>query len=293
MKKILNIMAVVLLFTSSAIFAQQESVFTFYKSHMILVNPAYAGMNHETLVTSSIRKQWTGVAEAPSTQTVSFTTPLTKNLGLGISMINDNTFIENETFVGADISYKVQMGAITDLYLGIKAGGNSYSVNTSGLRTYNVQADQSLSEISMYNPNFGIGAVLRSEKWYASLSIPRLLNTKKAVEESGYAVTRTNRPHVYLSGGYDYEISPSLVLKPSTMLRYVNGSPISIDLTAMLQIEKNFEIGGMYRTDQAYAAMTTVRLSQRFVFGYAYERSTRSTLASANNSNEFLLQFKF
>lgn len=77
------------------------------------------------------------------------------------------------------------------------------------------------------------------------------------------------------------------------MLRYVNGAPVSVDLTAMLQIEKFFEIGGMYRTDKAYAAMATVLISKRLVFGFAYEMSTRSELARARNTNEMLLQFRF
>ena len=76
------------------------------------------------------------------------------------------------------------------------------------------------------------------------------------------------------------------------MMRYVNGSPISLDFTAMLEIDKNFELGGMYRTDKAYAAMSTIRLSKRFVFGYAYEMSMQPTLAAARNTNEILLKFE-
>ena len=60
-----------------------------------------------------------------------------------------------------------------------------------------------------------------------------------------------------------------------------------------VEIDKNFELGGMYRTDKAYAAMSTIRLSKRFVFGYAYEMSMQPTLASARNTNEILLKFQF
>lgn len=77
------------------------------------------------------------------------------------------------------------------------------------------------------------------------------------------------------------------------MLRYVNGAPVSLDLTAMLQIDKTFELGGMYRTDKAYAAMATVVISKRLVFGFAYEMSARPELARARNTNEMLLQFRF
>lgn len=293
MKTFKHIILLVLFFSTSIVVAQQESVFAFYKSHMNLVNPAYAGMNNETFLTSSLRKQWTGVEDAPETQTVSYGTPVGKNMGIGFTVVNDKTFIEKETFVGADFSYKIQMDETMDLYLGIKAGGNFYNINTTGLQTYNVRADQALGSVSTFNPNFGVGAVLRKDKWYASLSVPRLLNTTKAVNEFGTAISATDRPHLYASGGYDFVLDPTFVLKPSVMLRYVNGAPISVDLTAMLQIENNFEIGGMYRTDQAYAAMSTIRLSKRFVFGFAYEMSTRPTLAAARNTNEILLQFQF
>ena len=293
MKKFQQIIVVILCFTTSIVMAQQESVFTFYKSQMNLVNPAYVGINNETLWTSSIRNQWSGIEDAPETQTLSYSTSLGKNMGIGASVINDRTFIEKETFVGVDFSYKIQMNTTTDLYLGIKAGGNFYDVNTTGLESYNIESDQALSSINTFNPNFGIGAVLKEDKWYVSLSIPRLFNTNKAKNQSGIAMSATDRPHVYLSGGYDFVLDPTFVLKPSVMMRYVNGAPVSLDLTTMLQIDTNFEIGGMYRTDKAFAAMSTFRLNNRFVLGYAYEMSTQPTLASARNTNEIILQVQF
>lgn len=296
MRKIHNILAIALLLTSSALMAQQESTYTFYRQHMNLVNPAYAGIDSVTVATSTLRKQWTGVANAPETQAVSFGTSLGKKVGFGMTVINDQTFIEKQTYVSLDVSYKLKMSETADVYFGIKAGGNFYNVNTSGLETYNVQSDPALGSINTFNPNVGVGAVYKEGPMYISLSIPRLLNAKKAKNDLGYASVATDSPHFYLSCGYDVPLNgafSSLVLKPSAMLRYVNGAPVSVDLTAMLQIEKNFEIGGMYRTDKAYAAMSTIRLSKRFLFGFAYEMSTQPTLAAARNTNEILLQFRF
>jgi type IX secretion system PorP/SprF family membrane protein len=296
MKKIQNILAIALLLISSAVMAQQESAYTFYRQHMNLVNPAYVGMDSITVVTSTLRKQWTGVPNAPETQAVSFGTSLGKKVGFGVTVISDKTFIEKQTYFSVDFSYKLKMSETADVYFGIKAGGNSYNVNTSGLETYNVQADPALASISTFNPNVGIGAVYKEGPMYISLSIPRLLNTKRATNDSGYASVATNSPHIYLSGGYDVPLQGEfsrLILKPSAMLRYVNGAPVSLDITTMLQIDKTFELGGMYRTDKAYAAMASVLISNRLLFGFAYEMSTQPTLAAAKNTNEMVLQFKF
>ena len=296
MKKIHNILATTLLLISSVALAQQETAYSFYRQHMNLVNPAYVGMDSITVATSTLRKQWTGVANAPETQAVSFGTTLGKKLGFGVTVISDKTFVEKQTFVSLDFSYKLKMSETADVYFGIKAGGNSYNVNTTGLETYNVQSDPALGSISTFNPNVGIGAVYREGAMYVSLSIPRLLNTKRATNDAGYASVATDSPHIYLSGGYDIPLNgefSTLILKPSAMLRYVNGAPMSIDVTTMLQIHKILEIGGMYRTDQAYGAMASIVISNRLLFGFAYEMSTRPTLAAARNTNEMLLRFKF
>lgn len=296
MKQIRNILATVLLLVSSIAVAQQESVYTFYRQHMNLVNPAYVGMDSVTIATSTLRKQWTGIANAPETQAVSFGTSMGKKVGLGMTVISDKTFIEKQTYFSLDFSYRLKMSETAEVYFGIKAGGNSYNVNTSGLETYNVQADPALASISTFNPNVGVGAVYKEGAMYISLSIPRLLNSKRAKNDAGYASVATDSPHIYLSGGYDIPLQgefSTLVFKPSAMLRYVSGAPVSVDLTTMLQIDKTFELGAMYRTDKAYAAMATVVISKRLLFGYAYEMSTRPALASARNTNEILLQFRF
>ena len=296
MKQIRNILATALLLVSSIAVAQQESVYTFYRQHMNLVNPAYAGMDSVTIATSTLRKQWTGIANAPETQAVSFGTSMGKKVGLGMTVISDKTFIEKQTYFSLDFSYRLKMSETAEVYFGIKAGGNSYNVNTSGLETYNVQADPALASISTFNPNVGVGAVYKEGAMYISLSIPRLFNAKRAKNDAGYASVATDSPHIYLSGGYDIPLQgefSTLVLKPSAMLRYVSGAPVSLDLTTMLQIDKTFELGAMYRTDKAYAAMATVVISKRLLFGYAYEMSTRPALASARNTNEILLQFRF
>jgi type IX secretion system PorP/SprF family membrane protein len=295
MKIVKNMFTGALLLFSGALFAQQQNTFTFYKYHMNVVNPAYAGVNSETLLTATIRRQWTGIKDAPETQAVSFGTNVGNNLGLGISIVNDKTFIEKQTSLGIDFSYKLKMSESADLYLGIKAGGNFYDVNTSGLQTYLGQSDQALSNINHFNPNVGVGALLQHEKYFVSLSIPRILNTERVKKQDGYAAVATDRPHIYLSGGYDFDLNPdaTLVFKPSVMVRYVNGAPVSLDINSMLQIQNNFEIGAMYRTDKAFAGLVDFTISKRLMLGYAYEVSTRSQMASARNSNEFFIRFKF
>lgn len=285
----------IVLLLSNSIFSQQESLFTMYSSHMNIINPAYVGVDDETFLTSSIRSQWSGIKDSPETQALSFGTPLGKNLGIGTSMVFDKTFIERQNFLAIDFSYKVIMKEGLALYFGIKAGGNFYNINTSGLQTYAVQSDPNLVNIDVFNPNVGVGALIKHEKYYLSLSVPRILNTERAKNNNGFASVATDRPHLYLSGGYNFKLNTitPLVIKPTFILRYVNGAPVSADINALLQINKNFEFGGMYRTGDTFGGIIKLRLSKRLWVGFSRELNSRAELANVKGTNEFYIQFRF
>ena len=294
MKKLQNISIALLLFISSGVYAQQESILAFYSNHLNLVNPAAVSVNGETQFTTSIRQQWTGIKDAPQTQGASFMTPLNKNLALGLSVIKDEVFIEKQTFVAIDFSYKVQLNDALNLFMGIKAGGNNYEVNTSGLQTYTEVQDPSLQSISRFNPNIGIGFYLKHDKYFISLSTPKMLDTKRAKNEDGFATAATDQAHYYFSAGRTFEVTPSIDLVPSIMVRYVNGAPFSTDFTTTAKFDDKFDLGVTYRTDRSFAGLAKLNVSKKFALGYAYEYSLRSQLLGrANGSNEFYLHYKF
>jgi len=284
-----------LILTGGSVFAQQEGVITNFMYHMNSYNPAYVGVDGETMVIATFRQQWTGVQDAPSAEAVSFGTAIGKNLGIGLSIYNSNTFVESQTFTGLDFSYRLQLSQATELYLGLKVGGNAYSVNTSGLETYNVKTDPSISSISRFNPNGGVGALLKSGKWYASLAVPRLLSTDRADNDNGVATAALAKPHLYATAGYELNLNPAtnLMLRPSAMGRYVSGAPVSVDFNAMLSFDDNFGFGASYRSDGAFAGLLNFSIKKRLLLGYAYEVSTRKELARAKNTNEFLFRFLF
>lgn len=306
MKKINYIITGALLLFSSALFSQQESLFTQYRYNMNMLNPAFAGVDNETLITSFIRKQWVGIKDAPETQTFSFGTNWRKNVGIGASLVSDRTFIEKQVTYGIDFSYKVKLNATVDMYLGLKVGGNVYDVNTTGLQTYNLVSDPALITINHFQPNVGVGMLIKKGKFFYSLSIPKMLNAERAKLERGFATVASDRPHVYMSSGYDFDVNDAktFVLKPSFLMRYVSGAPMSFDVNALLTMHKYVELGGTYRTDNAQtreglfpmntvAGMVNLHISKNITVGFVYETSTREELASSRNTNEFLLRYKF
>jgi type IX secretion system PorP/SprF family membrane protein len=291
-----NIVALVMVLATMAGWAQQETIISQYWANMNQVNPAFVGSEGVTDVVLTIRDQWSGIPEAPQSQMMSFGTTLGNNVGIGISALRDKTFIENQTYVGIDFSYKIQMGDKTDLFLGLKAGGNFYDVNVNGLETYNIMADPSLMSINEFSPNVGIGFQLKQEKWFVGVSVPRMLNTERARAEMGTTATvATDRPHLYATAGYTFDLGKSgmWTVTPMSMLRYVNGAPVSMDVTAMFKYNDKIGFGATSRTDKALGLFANFNITENIIIGYAYESSTRAQLANANNTNEIMMSFKF
>ena len=268
-------------------FSQQESYYTLYRFNMNVINPAYAGALGKNVFAFTSRRQWSSMEDAPSTLAFSYSSERENNVGLGFSVVSDKVFIEQQTFAYADFSYKLDMES-TQLYLGLKAGGNFYSADPRVLSTYSTSSDPAQQQLSRFNPNVGAGAYLRGELFWASFSIPRLFNVKR--ESDNLAVTAKDRVHSYLGGGADFAVGSGLLLKPSVLFRKVKGLPVTTDITTMLSWQNQLDLGVSYRTSSAFALLAVVSLGG-FDIGYAYETPTDSSLSQLNlKTHEIVLR---
>lgn len=274
--------------------AQQDPNYTLYRYNMNLINPAYAGADNETTLGINVRSQWSNVKGAPETQSFIFGTPMGKNVGIGVSIISDKTFIEKQTSLALDLSYQIKLDENHDLFFGLKAGFNSYNANTDGLVTYGIQEDPSLMNLNgRLNPNFGVGVHLRHDKYFLSLSVPKILSRDRLEEEDGVATLGADKKHIYLAGGMDIYLGQNVVLKPSTLLRYVEGSPLSIDLTTFLAFNDFFDLGAAYRVNESVSGMAIFKVSSGMMIGYVYESPLENSISNIDNgTHEIMLNLK-
>ena len=76
---------------------------------MSLLNPAYAGAEFKNLATFNTRNQWVSVENSPSTQLMTFSSERKKNIGIGVSFISNNFYVEKNTASYIDISYRLKV----------------------------------------------------------------------------------------------------------------------------------------------------------------------------------------
>ena len=274
--------------------AQQDPNYTFYRYNMNIYNPAFVGSSEAAEFALGIRSQWAGIEGAPESQSAIFGMPVGKNVGLGASILNDRTFIEQQTWVAIDVSYNVQLDEEHTLYFGIKGSANSYDANTQGLITYGVGQDGALMDYeSRFTPNVGAGVYLKHDRYFASLSAPKLLTPDRLQERDGNAFLGVDRMHAYLSGGYTFLLGKTLDLKTMGMFRYVDASPISVEVTGILDFGERFEFGASYRHDESISGLFLFNISNGFNLGYAYETSIQNPIDGLdNNTHELFMRLK-
>ena len=89
--------------------------------NMNVINPAYAGSKENLSFGLLYRKQWVDIEGAPSTFSLSGSSPVGKNVGIGLSLISDKIGPVQENNVYGDFSYTLNLGGERRLAFGMKA----------------------------------------------------------------------------------------------------------------------------------------------------------------------------
>jgi type IX secretion system PorP/SprF family membrane protein len=277
--------------------AQQDPHYTQYMYNMNVVNPAYAGSKESVAGSILYRTQWVGLDGAPKTGTVSVHSPVGKNVGLGLSVINDKIGPVEETNAYADFSYTLNLGGEHRLALGLKAGATFQKVGLyddigSGyVPDGNDPAFRENTSNTYFN--VGTGAFYYTQKFYVALSVPNMLKaTHLDVTDNGEELEfGSETSHYFLTGGYVFDLSSNTKFKPSVMLKSAFDVDPSLDCSANFMFYDKLEVGATYRLDDSFGAMVNFAVTPSIRIGYAYDHITSDLKGTAPASHEFMLLF--
>ena len=265
-----------LLWISSLTFmvnAQQESSFSHYMFNHQAVNPGYVGARGVANFTSVFRSQWTGIEGAPLTQTLSYSGPVSsKNVGFGLSVINDKIGPISHTSFNIDLAYHLRLNRNDHrLAVGLKVGVLNYFLNPDMINTFTPN-DQAfiLDREKKLLPNIGFGFYYYTPKFYLGAAIPQM------IAHEAYQLVR----HFYLISGGLIEFSDNFMLKPSILLKQTK-SVAGYDLSVMAIFNQTFWVGGQIRnnfnedtfrsfTGTGTSALLGIHLGKNFGLGYSY-----------------------
>ena len=283
LKKTLIICIIMVGFSAEA---QQLPQFTQYMFNTISVNPAYAGSRETLNVTALHRNQWAGIDGNPVTSTFSMHMPTgNERVGLGLSYISDQLGDESTNYVYGDFSYTIPVSYNARLSFGLKAGFTNYQLDSPDPN------DPFFNEnFNSWNPNFGAGLYLSSERWYMGISSPRILTTDlnqgefEALERNTY----------YGIAGYVFDLSADIKFRPTVLAKITNGAPASYDLTSSVLLYDKFWLGATVRLNDTanLGAYMDYQVSNNIRVGYAYDVPTSIIRPYSGGTHEVILIYE-
>lgn len=275
--------------------AQQDPHYTQYMYNMNVINPAYAGSKENLSFGLLYRKQWVDIEDSPTTMTFSGSSPVGKNVGLGLSVINDKIGPVEETNAYADFSYTLNLGGEHRLALGLKAGATFHNVGLySDIGNGHVPSPEDPAFSSNVNNTFfniGAGFFYYTNKYYFAASVPNMLKSKHLDYQNGTQKFGSEESHYFITGGYVFQLNDNLKMKPSFMVKSAFGVSPSIDGSLNFLFFERFEIGATYRLDDSFGGMVNYAITPNLRLGYAYDHIVSDLNVTTPASHEIILLF--
>ena len=263
-------------------------MFTHYMYNTLWVNPAYAGTRDAFTITGIHRSQWSGYDGAPSDQTITMHSPfLNGKMGAGLSLLNDRIGPVKNTVIALDLDYQVRLTKKSRLSFGLKGMLSMYDSDLSALRLDNPDDEIFKENIHRSSFNAGSGVYYFSERFYAGLSSPKLLQNSLA---AGNGIKEQR--HYFFIAGAVIDLGKNVKLKPTCFIKITANAPVQSDITASFLLKEKFSLGAMYRTGDATGILAGYNVTEQFALGYSFDWSYSKALAKYKGiSHEVMLRY--
>ena len=292
--KVLMLLAV-MLFAYLKSIAQTEPMYSQYMFNMLGVNPAYAGSREASSFNFFQRSQWIGLQGAPQTTSFSFDQSiLNKRAGWGIQFYDDKIGVEKADGINIMGSTRIQVSENGILSGGLSLGLMNYRIdlmNVTGRFTPNDPAFY--SNLNKWMPSLGLGVYYNTDNFYAGVSIPNILKSRlTAFDLIRSGLQKVNQKHIFLTTGIVIPINEDLKLKPSTMIKMVEGAPIEADFNTNIWLRDIIGVGVSYRTGDAVIGMAEIQANQNLRFGYAYDMTISPLKFYNTGTHEIMIRYE-
>ncbi len=302
MKKIALVLALTA-GVSASLSAQQEPQFTQFMYDRLSVNPAFAGTQDAICATLLGRQQWSGFAGQPNTALLNINGPIESiKSGVGLSVYVDELGPLSSTAVRLSYAYHLKLSGSTKLSLGAAVGLMNSTINPNNI-AYDFSTDgvnqgigtgvgdqlipQFRETASAFDASFG--AYVYNPKYYVGLSAIHL--PAGNLDPLNVRLAR----HYYLMAGYNFDVTPQLVVTPHVMAK-TDLASTQLDANVTVMYENTFWVGMTYRLEDAVAPMAGYQYQMpngksTLRIGYSYDFTTSELNNYSSGSHELMLSF--
>ena len=255
-------------------------------------NPAATGKEEALTANLFYNNHTTGFPGAPSTLFFTAHAPLNNlKMALGVKLEHKSVGANNFTGIFFSYAYRLQLGTNT---LSLALEGGIYSGSLDLLTGRDAAYDHALDEniTSSTLPNFGVGALYYSKRYWISLSVPRLLGIEtKESGEFGLKVAGAARDYI-LAGGGTFAINEDFGIEPSALFIY-NPGLMKMNVNAMAVYKDKYKAGLGYKTVGAIVFALAMDINRQTSLAYSYDFNIGKLSNLSRSSHEIHLRYTF
>jgi type IX secretion system PorP/SprF family membrane protein len=311
----------------SKVFSQQLPIYSQYHMNAFLLNPANAGHEGYTSINLTVREQWVGLKDAPSTVALSAQTRMLKNsfiarsksirkrrkamsrsgkVGYGIYIFNDQNGAFRRTGLQLAYSYHIALRR-SQLSFGLSLNTFQYAIDPDKVRLEYLTSDEQklITNDSKYITDGNFGAYYSDKNIYAGFSVLNLFESNFKFGNREGADFRMERNYL-LMAGYRFDLVDYVFIEPSFLFKFSENVVIQNDLACRLFYKDEYWGGIAYRTGSG-SRVSSESVSgrgsslifmlgakvQKFNIGYSFDYTFSSISKNTYGSHEIILAVKF
>ena len=256
--------------------AQLGTTLTQYSGNQMLFNPGYAGIYDLFSVNLNIRQTWIGIPGSPRLISFNGHAPFNNQKHAAGYIFQREEWGPSVGHFGyANYAHKIYIEGHM-ISLGLQAGFLNHITDWDKITEVD-RPDPVLREgrtnRTRFDANFG--AFLLGETYYAGLSVKHLMRPRyDKWEHATNNVTHYSqmRPHFYLMGGNYFRIDQNWAIRPETMLGFVQGLPVNLNIGAQASYQDLYFVGINVGTGQkSIGIILQTKVIENLSIGYSYD----------------------
>lgn len=277
------LLSVALMATSWSAVAQQQLRRSQFVTNTYLANPAVAGTEPGTMLSSTYRNQWAGFSGGPSTMLISGHRALPNGVGAGFILYNDDMGgAISQTGVELTGAYSILLNNQDAVSFGLSMKGNQFVFDGTDLQVYQPN-DESLPGAveSSFGVDFNAGMMVYGKDYYFGMAVFNLIQDKlnlAGVDDDQNRLVR----HYHFMGSYLYNVSRLVAVQSSALMRMTEVTSAQLDVNVRAIVNGTSWFGMGFRPQDAFVLSTGLNYGA-FTLAYNYDITVGDNMLSAHS----------
>jgi type IX secretion system PorP/SprF family membrane protein len=273
-------------------FGQQDPMYTIYLFDKTQIDPAFAGSANWIVGTVKYRKQFMGIPGQPTTEAFSLHAPIQRfHLGAGAKISHETMAAVSRINATGICSYHMNF-ASGKLSFGLEGGVFNQAISFPDLIRKD-PIDNSIPDqrTAVTVPDVSFGTYYQKKGFYLGFSAMHLLKTDLNYTNYQKEISATLYKHYNFLIGNVFDVTESIAIEPSFLLKYVHAAPLQEDLNLNFIFKEKISLGFSYRSQDAIAGIVRLKITESLKIGYAYDHAIAGLSGHSNGTHEIFISY--